>query len=70
MSSLRRLRRISCTEKQPYETADLADQARRSLLRNKGERVHAYKCRFGRHFHVGHPTYRAKQAMAAAGWAS
>jgi hypothetical protein len=66
VSSLRRLRRISCTEKQAYKTTELADGVCRFVFRSTSERIHTYKCRFGRHFHVGHPTYRARQAMAAA----
>ena len=70
MSSRRRLRRISCTEKQSYETADLAAQACRSVLRNTGERLHVYKCRrFCHRYHVGHLTRGARQAMEAA-WAA
>lgn len=53
MASKRRLRRRGCTGKLAHDRQDALYHAF-LLRRDKGERVHAYRCRFGNHWHVGH----------------
>lgn len=52
MSSKRRLRKSSCDGKVARDKDGAYAQAKRMWKR--GERVHAYKCDFGNHWHVGH----------------
>ena len=57
MSSKRRLRRKSCTGKKPYPTAADAQAAVHHLVRSghtRGGFLHVYKCKFAKHYHVGH----------------
>jgi len=56
MSSKRRIRRKSCTGKLVHDRQDALYHAH--LLRQSGEHVAAYKCRFGDHWHVGHRAER------------
>lgn len=65
MSSKRRLRRRACEQKASYPTLADAMAHKASLRHRKGEHVHAYKCDFGDHWHVGHVPWRVRQAIAA-----
>lgn len=58
MSSKRRLRRKSCTGKQRHDTEAQAVAHALSEFKRSGERLEAYRCRFGAHYHVGHESRR------------
>lgn len=64
MSSKRGVRRRSCGRKNAYrdEATALGVVV---VARKRGHRLHAYHCDFADHWHVGHPTGRMRQAMAA-----
>ena len=64
MSSKRRIRKSSCDGKIVHDKASAYIRAKR--LWKKGERVHAYKCRFGDHWHVGHWTGTPSDKISAA----
>ena len=52
MASKRRLRRKECTKKTAHDKETAFMLARR--LWRTGKYMHAYKCRFGNHWHLGH----------------
>jgi len=54
MSSKRRQRRNQCAGKSRHESKENADYAAYLMRRDKRAWLHAYKCRFCRHWHVGH----------------
>ena len=56
MSSLRHIRRKSCTGKIRHVSADAARSALGSLFRRRGYqgRMNVYRCRFCNGFHIGH----------------
>lgn len=67
MSSKRHLRKKSCEGKQRHASQCEA-VAHVIHLTKHGERgLHAYRCPFGDHWHVGHMSKRAKQARRAQG---
>lgn len=60
MSSKRGERRRSCERKKRYfSKAEATIECGR--LHRKGVAVHAYKCSFGDHWHIGHKTASQKQ---------
>jgi hypothetical protein len=74
MASKRRFRRNSCGDKKRYSTLKEAQTAAWKFDRARNDTCHAYKCQFGDHFHIGHPTKAVRQAIAARqrakkGWA-
>lgn len=64
MSSKRRIRKASCDGKVPHAKDAAYTTAKRMWKR--GERVHAYKCPFGNHWHVGHWIGTPTDKIAAA----
>lgn len=67
MSSKRRVRRKACEGKVRYETFAQARSAAFLRSRDTGEWIVPYRCRFGKHYHIGHQTVRARQALSALG---
>ena len=65
MSSKRHLRKRSCASKHRHATH--AEAVAHLIHMNKqGHRgLHAYKCDFGDHWHVGHMTKEVRQARRA-----
>lgn len=55
MASKRRIKRNSCIGKIRHKTSAGAE-AHAKELRDKGERVWPYRCRFCGGWHVGHPS--------------
>ena len=55
MSSKRRLKRNHCTGKAQYPTLATAQYVAALMRKKTGDLILAYKCRFGHHYHVGHP---------------
>jgi len=46
----------SCEKKQSYESKESAEAGRQHLIKNRGVfpgRIHVYRCRYGKHWHVG-----------------
>jgi hypothetical protein len=64
VASKRRERRRSCESKIRYETLESALAARWGTNRRLNERLGAYRCAFGDHFHLGHNPARVRQAIA------
>jgi len=60
MASKRRQRRRSCGAKVRYTRGDAMFAAREI-----GRGLHAYRCDFGDHWHIGHPPSKVRQAIAA-----
>lgn len=56
MASKRRLRRKQCEGKIKHETAQKAQVAITSLIRNRGHQgqLHVYQCSFCGKYHTGH----------------
>jgi len=65
MSSKRAVRRRSCGRKNSYSDEATALGVVVAARKKRGQRLHAYHCDFADHWHVGHPTGRMRQAMAA-----
>ncbi len=65
MASKRHLRRKSCEGKMAFN--DFFSAARHAVYRahQSGDYLLAYRCRFCRKFHIGHPPRRVLQAIAA-----
>lgn len=55
MASKRALRRKMCEGKVRYTTIEEAEAVARWQSRMANETIVAYPCKFGRHFHTGHP---------------
>ena len=56
----KRKRAVVCGDKTQYPSRAAAEQVRTELIANRGtspEAVKAYRCKFCKHYHVGH-TYR------------
>ena len=64
MASKRRIRRRACTGKVQH-TKDSAFNAALSLRKRTSERVDAYPCEFGDHWHVGHRPKKVQQSISA-----
>jgi len=54
VSSKRRRRRNQCASKIRHKSMEDANYAAYLLRRDKGRLIHAYKCQFCHHWHVGH----------------
>lgn len=67
MSSKRRLRRKSCAGKRRYATFQEAMAAVCEARQRTGDTIGPYRCRFARHFHIGHVTDKQRRAVAARG---
>ena len=70
MASKRAVRRKTCSSKTTYFRE--VDAVGVAIIRSKaiGEKLHAYRCPFGQHWHVGHvPTQhkRTRRAQFAEG---
>lgn len=66
MASKRNIRRKSCEGKQQYGSlSDAIAASRKAVWRTDGDAIHAYKCRFCGHWHIGHPPAKNLRAMRA-----
>lgn len=63
MASKRKLRRRSCEGKQKLSRSDAIRHA--AISRRHGLMIAAYKCKFCKHWHVGHPNKRIIQSIKA-----
>lgn len=64
MSAKNARRKRRCAKKITYASIDAAMGHVRSL-RDKGDRIHAYRCPFCGGFHVGHPPAKVRQSIRA-----
>lgn len=64
MTSKRRLRRKSCTGKEQLTEAE-AKRKIYFMAKGGAKYLNAYKCRFCKHYHIGHMPKRVRQAMKA-----
>lgn len=65
MASKRHLRRKSCERKKRFQNFEEANQAAKSHMRQFNAWMTAYPCKFGNHYHIGHPPRRIRQAINA-----
>lgn len=69
MASKRHQRRRACSGKQQYTREYALIVARRMCIQYPGQKLWAYHCKFGNHWHVGHPpaveVQRLRAIMAA-----
>jgi hypothetical protein len=63
MASKRRLRRVACEGKVPYETEKDAWTAANSAHRRTGDWIAPYRCQFCHRFHIGHPPKHVRIAI-------
>lgn len=48
------LRWRACSKKKSYGTKNRARFVAAWVRKHRGELVEAYKCKFGKHYHIGH----------------
>lgn len=60
MASKRRLRRKACEGKHQYATLADAIQAARRRSAISGQWIIGYRCQWGHHFHIGHPSRKSR----------
>jgi hypothetical protein len=58
MSSKRRLKRNHCTGKAIYPNYNDAGYAAAIMRKKTGGLILPYKCKFGNHYRIGHPSGR------------
>lgn len=64
MASKRHLRRKSCEGKIQFPDKETAMKACFSYKRKFGQFMTAYPCKFGNHWHMGHPTKQVRTALS------
>lgn len=65
MASKRRLRRKGCEGKVQHASREDAQAHSNAMWRHAGGGTHIYHCKFGDHWHIGHPTSQQIQGMKA-----
>jgi hypothetical protein len=63
MASKRQVRRRECGDKKRYASSADAVAAAGRIGRAKGEKLVAYRCRFCRQYHIGHPPVAVQQKL-------
>ena len=63
MASKRRLRRKACSGKNKYTREYAKEVARRMCKQFPGQKLWAYPCKFGSHWHVGHVPAAERQRL-------
>jgi len=65
MSSKRAIRRRECGGKIQYDTMAKAVKACWTYQQEFGGWMRAYRCKFCKQFHIGHPNAKIKQSIRA-----
>lgn len=67
MSSKRALRRRSCESKARFTNGAEAQRSSQKASARSQSLILAYRCRFCRGWHIGHPPYKIRQAYLSKG---